>query len=146
YNGLIGGVQTLTPEKATTKSFGVVLQPRFLPRFALSVDWFDIKIRNAIRSLGPDAVLTDCVTNATATFTPASCALVHRDASGSLWLTPGGYVVDLPSNRSTQETRGIEVNGSYTQPVGNLGNLSLTFNGTYLDAYKVNNGLTQPYD
>ncbi|WP_265269135.1 TonB-dependent receptor domain-containing protein [Sphingomonas lycopersici] len=146
YNGLIGGVQTLTPEKATTKSLGVVLQPRFLPRLALSVDWFDIKIRNAIRSLGPDAVLSDCVTNATATFTPVSCSLVHRDAGGSLWLTPGGYVVDLPSNNSTQETRGIEVNGSYSQPVGNLGNLSLTFNGTYLDAYKVNNGLTQPYD
>ena len=146
YNGLIGGVPTLTPEKATTKSFGVVLQPRFLPRFALSVDWFDIKIKNAIRSAGPDALLADCVKNATATFTPASCGLVHRDTAGSLWLSPNGYVIDLPSNVGSQETRGIEVNGSYNQPIGGLGSLSLSFVGTYLDAYKVSSGVTQPYD
>jgi outer membrane receptor protein involved in Fe transport len=146
YNGLIGGVQTLTPEKATTKSVGIVLQPRFLPRFALSVDWFDIKIKDAIRSAGPDALLADCVTNATATFTPASCSLIHRDTAGSLWLSSNGYVIDLPSNKGSQETRGIEVNGSYNQPIGGLGSLSATFIGTYLDAYKVSSGVTQPYD
>ena len=146
YNGLLGGTPTLTPEKATTKSFGVVLQPRFLPRFALSVDWFDIKIKNAIRSFGPDAVLADCVSKATATSTPESCSLIHRDVSGSLWLTPNGFVNDLPTNVGQVETRGIEVNGSYSQPIGGLGNLSLSFVGTYLDAYKVNNGLSQTYD
>ncbi|HEX7849433.1 MAG TPA: TonB-dependent receptor [Sphingomonas sp.] len=146
YNGLIGGVASLTPEKATTKSVGIVLQPRFLPRFALSVDWFDIKIKNAIRSAGPDALLADCVANATATFTPASCGLVHRDTAGSLWLSPNGYVIDLPSNLGSQETRGIEVNGSYNQPIGSLGSLSATVIGTYLDAYKVSSGVTQPYD
>ena len=146
YNGLVGGVPSLTPEKATTKSFGVVLQPRFLPRFALSVDWFDIKIRNAIRSAGPDALLADCVANATATVRPASCGLVHRDVAGSLWLSPNGYVIDLPNNAGSQQTRGIEVNGSYSQPLGGLGNLSASFIGTYLDAYKVSSGVTQPYD
>ncbi|MES2042671.1 MAG: TonB-dependent receptor [Pseudomonadota bacterium] len=146
YNGLIGGNTNLLPERATTKSFGVVLQPRMLPRFALSVDWFDIKINNAIRSFGPDAVLADCASKATATFTPASCALIHRDTAGSIWLTPNGYVSDLPNNVGQIETRGIEVNGSYAQPLGGLGNLSLSFVGTYLDAYKVNNGLSEPYD
>jgi outer membrane receptor protein involved in Fe transport len=146
YNGLLGGTPTLTPEKATTKSVGIVLQPRFLPRFALSVDWFDIKIKNAIRSFGPDAVLADCVAKATATSTPASCSFIHRDVSGSLWLTPNGYVNDLPTNVGQVETRGIEVNGSYSQPIGGLGNLSLTVVGTYLDAYKVNNGLSPIYD
>ena len=32
YNGLIGGNPDLQPEKATTKTVGVVLQPRFVPR------------------------------------------------------------------------------------------------------------------
>ena len=112
----------------------------------MSIDWFDIKIRDSIRGFGADAILADCKVNATATSTPATCGLVNRDPGGSLWLTSGGYVIDLPSNRGSQQTRGLEFNGSYIQPVGEAGKLTLTFNGTYLDAYKVNNGLTQPYD
>ena len=38
YNGLLGGNPNLKPEKATTKTVGVVLQPRFIPRLALTVD------------------------------------------------------------------------------------------------------------
>ncbi|TGX52734.1 TonB-dependent receptor [Sphingomonas gei] len=146
YNGLIGGNQDLQPEKATTKTLGVVFQPSFVPRFALTVDYFDIKIEQAIRSYGQDAILQDCTDNATATFTPASCALVHRDAAGSLWLTPGGYVTDLPNNVGQLQTKGIEVGASYSMQLFGLGRLSLNMNGTYLDSYKVNNGLTTPYD
>ena len=39
YNGLLGGNPDLSPEKATTKTVGVVLQPRFLPSFALTIDY-----------------------------------------------------------------------------------------------------------
>ncbi|HUQ70356.1 MAG TPA: TonB-dependent receptor, partial [Planctomycetaceae bacterium] len=48
YNGLLGGNENLDPEKATTKTLGVVLQPRFLPRFALTVDYWDIRVKDAI--------------------------------------------------------------------------------------------------
>jgi outer membrane receptor protein involved in Fe transport len=146
YNGFIGGNPDLTPEKATTKTVGVVLQPSFLPRFALTVDYFDIKVDNAIRSFGQDAILSHCVDNATATFTPESCDLINRDAAGSLWLTPGGFVRDLPNNVGELQTKGIEVNGSYSVPLGGFGNLSLSAIGTYLDKYRVDNGLTEPYD
>lgn len=146
YNGLIGGNVDLQPEKATTKTVGVVIQPRFLPRFSLTVDYFDIKVKSAIRSYGQDSILADCVDNATATFTPESCDLVNRDAAGSLWLTPGGFVVDTPNNVGQLQTKGIEINGAYSQPLGGAGTLSLSFVGTYLDKYKVDNGLTTPYD
>lgn len=146
YNGMIGGNRDLKPEKATTKTFGVVLQPSFLPRLAVTVDYFDIKIANAIRSYGQDAILADCVDNATATFTPESCALIKRDAAGSLWLTPGGYVEDLPGNFGSVRTKGVEAAVAYNTPVGSFGTLAFGFNGTYLDSYKVNNGLTEPYD
>jgi outer membrane receptor protein involved in Fe transport len=146
YNGLIGGNADLTPEKATTKTIGIVFQPTFLRRFALTVDYFDIKVASAIRSFGQDAILAHCVATATATFTPESCDLVNRDPAGSLWLTPGGYVSDLPNNVGMLQTKGIEVNGSYTMDVGNMGTLSASFIGTYLDKYRVDNGLTAPYD
>lgn len=146
YNGFIGGNTTLQPEKATTKTLGFVFQPSFLPRFNLTVDYFDIKVANAIRSFGQDAILADCSANATATFTPASCALVSRDAAGSIWLTPGGFVNDLPNNVGRVQTKGIEINSGYSKELGSFGSLSMSFVGTYLDAYKVNNGITPVYD
>lgn len=145
YNGLIGGNSNLQPEQATTKTFGAVLQPRMVPGLALTLDYFDIKVKNAIRSFGQDAILMDCVAKATASFTPASCGLVKRNTAGSIWLTPDGYVRDLPGNIGSVETKGLEINGSYSRSIGNVGRMGFSFSGTYLDAYEVDNGLTAPY-
>lgn len=145
YNALLGGNPTLQPEKATTWTAGVVLQPSFIPRLSLTVDYFNIKIDSAIRSFGPDTILNDCVNKATASFTPDSCGLINRDAAGSLWLTPGGFTVDLPNNVGQVKTAGIEVAGSYSMPAS-FGSVSLSMNGTYLDKYEVNNGLAPVYD
>ena len=62
YNGLIGGNVDLTPEIADTITVGAVIQPRFIPRLAITVDWFDIQIDNAISTIGADAILNVCVT------------------------------------------------------------------------------------
>ncbi|MCF2516005.1 TonB-dependent receptor, partial [Sphingomonas sp. G124] len=88
YNGLLGGNQDLKPEKATTKTIGAVFQPSFLPRFALTIDWWSIDLKDAIQGFGADAILSNCVNFSTATVVAPSCDLINRDASGSLWLTP----------------------------------------------------------
>jgi outer membrane receptor protein involved in Fe transport len=141
YNGLLGGNPNLKPEKATTKTIGVVLQPRMIPRFALTVDYFDIALKGAIQGFGADAIITNCVNHTTATTVAPSCALIHRDVSGSLWLTPGGFINDVPSNAGQIKTNGIDVNGSYSYRFGSLGTLNASFIGTYLRKYQVVNGL-----
>jgi iron complex outermembrane receptor protein len=141
YNGLLGGNPNLNPEKATTKTVGVVLQPRFLPRFALTVDYWNIKLDDAIQGFGADAIVKNCVNHSTATSIAPSCALIHRNPAGSLWLSPDGFVTDLPSNSGQIKTDGIDVSSSYSHRLGGLGNLSANFIGTYLRKYKVNNGL-----
>jgi outer membrane receptor protein involved in Fe transport len=145
YNALLGGNPNLQPEKATTKTFGVVLQPRFLPRFALTVDYFDISVNGAIQGFGADPILADCNTS-TATMVRPSCSLVNRDAGGSIWLTSGGFVRNLPTNIGGLQTRGVEVNSSYSHRLGGLGNLSASLIGTYLREYEIDNGLTPVYD
>jgi outer membrane receptor protein involved in Fe transport len=141
YNGLLGGNPNLTPEKATTKTVGVVVQPRWIPRFAFTVDYWNIDLKDAIQGFGADAIVSNCVNHTTASTVAPSCSLVHRDASGSLWLTANGFVNDLPSNSGEIKTDGIDVTTSYSHRLGGLGNLSASFNGTYLHKYKVNNGL-----
>ena len=144
YNGLIGGNPNLNPEKSTTKSLGVVIAPHWVPRLSLSVDYFDIKVKDAIQGYGADAILAACNNGgASAQFCQDN---IRRNAAGSLWLTPDGYVVDVPVNVGSVRTKGIEVNANYAHDVGSLGSLSLNFVGTALDKYEVDNGLTAVYD
>jgi len=129
YNGLLGGNPDLAPETADSYTLGVVLQPRFLPRFALTVDAFDIKVDDTIGTIGTDVIINQCI----ATGDPFFCSRIHRDQFGSLWLTPNGFITDTNSNVGRLETRGIDVNASYTQPIGGLGSVAFSFVGTYLD-------------
>jgi iron complex outermembrane recepter protein len=143
YNGFIGGTPTLTPEKATTKTIGVVIQPSFLPRFALTVDYYDIKVEDAIQGFGSDAIINFC----TATADPTACALIQRNpVSGSLWLTNDGFIRNLSQNIGSVQTKGIDIGASYSREIGDAGTVSLSFQGTYLDEFRIDNGLSEPYD
>jgi iron complex outermembrane receptor protein len=147
YNGLLGGNPDLEPEKATTKTVGVVFQPRFIPNLAVTVDYWNIKLNGAIQGFGADAILADCMANTLAPDAPApSCALINRDPAGSLWLTSQGFVEDLPNNVGGIKTDGIDVNVAHSLRAGGLGRLSTSFVGSYLRKYVTDNGLTEPYD
>jgi outer membrane receptor protein involved in Fe transport len=142
YNGLIGGNPNLLPEAADTWTAGVVLTPRMIPGFSLSVDWFNIKIDDAIQGIGADAILTQC----TNTADPFFCGLVNRDASGSLWRTSNGYIIDTTQNIGGAETEGVDVLMSYGRQIGGLGRLNLSFVGTWLNSLITNDGISTPYD
>lgn len=134
YNGFQGGNPALRPEKATTKTAGLVFQPRFFRGFAATIDYFDIKINNQIGQIGADVILTQCIN----TGDQALCGLINRDQFGSLFRTTGGFVVDTQLNAGSISTRGIDVGASYSHRVGNIGSLGASFVGTYLDKLVLN--------
>lgn len=146
YNGLLGGNPDLRPEKADTTTLGVVLQPRFIPNLAVTVDWWRIKLDGAIQGFGADAILSDCMLSTSATAPRPSCSLIHRDPAHSLWLSAQGFVEDVPNNVGGIKTSGIDVNIAHRLNLGGIGTLSSSFIGTYLDKYVTDNGLTPPYD
>jgi len=135
YNGLQGGNPNLTPEKSDSLTAGIVLQPRFLPRFALSIDYFNIRLKNSIGPLGADVIISQCI----ATGQPFYCSKVHRGNGGTLYLSPNGYIEDVNVNAGGLSTRGIDINGSYTQPLpSGWGSLAVSMVGTYLNSLRVN--------
>lgn len=148
YNGLLGGNPNLQPETAVTKTVGVVIQPSVIPGLSFSVDWYDIKIKDAIQGYGADAILNACGASASlaAALANPACALINRNAAGSLWLTSGGYVEDLPVNVGGFRTRGLEFNGNYSHEIGGLGSINLNFVGTRLEKFEIDNGLTPVYN
>jgi iron complex outermembrane receptor protein len=143
YNGLIGGNPGLDPEVADTWTVGLVIQPAFIPRLALSVDWFDIRVDSFIQGVGADTILETCAD----TLDPTFCGLVNRDQFGSLWRTSNGYVEDFSINIGSVKTRGIDVQASYSVEIGEgWGGLGFNFVGTWLDRLVTDNGVSTPYD
>ena len=140
YNGLFGGNANLNPEVADTYTVGIVFQPTFVPRLAISVDWYKIDLTGAIGGIGADTILNVCQNTAD----PFFCGLVHRDASGSLWRTSDGYVNDTTQNIGGVSTTGIDINASYSYEVAGIGQFSATYVGTLLDEVVTDTGLTGP--
>ena len=128
YNGLTGGNYNLKPEIADTKTFGFVYQPSFLKGLTASVDYFDIKLKNTIGTIGADNILANCVATGAANW----CSLVHRDASGSI-RTVNGYVIDTNLNAITGNLiqRGYDLNADYSHSLGSYGSLATSIAGTY---------------
>ena len=126
-----GGNPNLTPEVADTFSFGVVMQPKALPGLVVSIDYYDIKIKNTIASLSSDTIIANCAN----TGQQDLCSLIHRDPqTGSLWFNNNDYVAATEQNIGTVQTKGIDLASHYTLSLGSMGKLGLSLNGTHVQA------------
>lgn len=131
-----GGVQTvatvfngsnpnLKPEVADTFTAGIVLKPSggFLGRFRLSVDYYDINIKDAISTLGQQNIVTRCFQG-----DALSCSNVTRDPTTNAVTV----VTDVFQNVNQIINRGIDTELDYNQPLGSLGNANFRLLATYV--------------
>ncbi|MBA4805589.1 MAG: TonB-dependent receptor [Brevundimonas sp.] len=142
YNFLQGGNPDLEPEEADTYTFGVVFTPSFLPRFNLSVDYYDIKVDNLIDTIDPLNTLDACYTAGNA----QACSLIVRDGpTGALWLNDGN-VIDTNVNIGGLRTSGVDFNANYGVDLEDwgapsYGSLQFAFVGTWLESLETDTGL-----
>jgi outer membrane receptor protein involved in Fe transport len=134
-----GGNTEIRPEKADTFTVGAVLEPRgFIPGLTLSVDYYNIKINDAITRQTPDDALNACFgltpANVSATAaTSAACTVIRRSPadgslSGSSATVPG---LALPlTNLGRLVTDGIDVTANYRRDFGDV-KLDLNFVGNW---------------
>ena len=142
YHAILGGNEDLEPEAATTRAVGIVIEPRFLPGFNATIDWWDIKLKGAITQIGAQSIIDACV----ATGDPNFCSRVHRDPNGSLWLG-NGFVDDRQANIGSLTVRGVDGSAAYSTPLANLGSAIFEFRSAYVLRWIVDNGgLSKPFD
>lgn len=127
YNVLAGGNPHLQPEIADTDTAGIVVTPKGLPGLTAAFDYYNIKLKETIGSLGADTVIKACLTSGN----PQLCSLIHRDSLGTLWLTPDGFTITTNQNIGELRAEGIDANVSYVKPIG-ANVLSFNLIGTYL--------------
>ena len=124
---LTSGNPDLKPETSTSWNLGVVLSPTEIPRFSVELNWYKIKIKDAIFAAAGET-LVRCVT----TNDPVACALVKRSATGQITSISG-----VLGNVNGINTSGIDLNLSYRTAKANWGSLGFTLNNSFLDNYDV---------
>ena len=82
--GINQGNPNLVPEVGQSLTFGAVLQPRFLPGFSLSVDYYRIKITNVIAGLSGQAIINQCYDDPGGINNPYCAAVFRRTSANPL--------------------------------------------------------------
>jgi outer membrane receptor protein involved in Fe transport len=125
-SGQFGGNAALKPETADTYTAGVVLTPRTLRNFSLSLDYYHIKIKDYISSVAPSLAISQCV----ASGDPYYCGLFTRDPRSGAIFGTNGYIVSTTYITGSLKTSGLDVTADYTLGLGGFGKVNLNLVGT----------------
>jgi outer membrane receptor protein involved in Fe transport len=104
----------LKPEKADTLTAGAVLSPSFAKRLTASVDFYDIKIKDAIATLGAPTLAQGCFAG-----NQLFCQSITFNPDGSI-----AFITNTRLNLAQAATRGIDFELNYSRPKTFGGNLT----------------------
>ena len=144
-----GGKSDLKAETSNSLTVGGVLTPRFLPGFSASVDYYNIRVKNALQFLSPQSIVDQCydLPNLNNFF----CSLFSRvGASGQ-----GGHdflpfaiqeatLRATPLNFAKLKARGLDFEFAYRRNLGSLGKLDTRLNWTHALELTFFTDLTNP--
>jgi outer membrane receptor protein involved in Fe transport len=124
---ITGGNPNLQEETSDTWSVGAVVRPDFVPNLQLTVDYYNIRIKDAIGSFGGglQSVINAC--NANMSMSNIFCQPLSKR-------TPDGQLYDvalLNANIANMKASGIDYRIDYRHSLGS-GSLSYYLAGTYL--------------
>ncbi|MFL6727036.1 MAG: TonB-dependent receptor domain-containing protein [Sphingomicrobium sp.] len=139
-----GGNPFLKPETAKTWTVGAVVRPRFIPGLTATIDYYNIKVTDAITLPTAGDVIALCFNNITAASASSlACTGIRRNPttgglSGNPATTPG-----LPrqlSNQGKLSTDGVDATFDYRHGLGVVmgtpAKIALNFGGNYTHSAK----------
>ncbi|HIE5514080.1 TonB-dependent receptor [Stenotrophomonas sp. C4297] len=126
----------LKPETSTSKTLGLVWSPSFVQGLNVTLDWWQIKIEDAITRPAIQDIMDRCY-GGTAQEQAANCGLITRDPNyGS---TNQRYTitnVDMPlQNLASYKVEGWDLGILYKLPETSIGQFTITLDGTYLSKW-----------
>ena len=137
-----GSNPNLQAEKSDSWTYGVVLQPRFVPGLNLSVDYYDIKVKGIIASLTAQQIVNSCYDSPD--LNNVFCQNFTRfrgpgtgpngEIAGRIL---GNSLIAAPLNYASRVRKGIDVNVAYRTNLGDK--LALNTNLIYTHNLKISN-------
>ncbi len=141
----VGGNSNLTPERAISRTVGLVYSPSYIPGFNMSADYYKVEVVNAITvgGIGPQDIMDFCYSAAA-----LDCNLIQR--GGATYNTNGAItnILSLNQNVGSIKTEGWDVNLNYRFPSTPIGDFQVmadaTFTQNYVIAFPGLNTAAQP--
>ncbi|MBB5733489.1 outer membrane receptor protein involved in Fe transport [Altererythrobacter atlanticus] len=137
FAGTTTGNRNLTPEIADQWGVGVVFQPYFVPGFSASIDYYNIKIDDAIDSLSAQTIIDRCYEGV-----DQYCGSIVR---GPNEFGTNLQIFESPFNFASQEASGLDFETTYRTDLGS-GFLTLRGIATLYLENIVDNGLDPAVD
>ncbi len=119
-----GSNPDLKPETAKTWTVGLVYSPDFVQGLDLSLDWWKIRIDNAIVGESATNILEQCYVQGS----DAACGRFTRGSNGQVNALDRSLV-----NAGYRETAGYDINVRYRLPETAFGKFAVNWNTTYTD-------------
>jgi outer membrane receptor protein involved in Fe transport len=138
------GNVNLKPETADTTTLGLVYEPSFLPGLSISLDYYNIQLKDAIGTLGSQEIINRCYAGVT-----ELCAFVERFQAPDPRAGELSRVTRAQFNLSEMKTSGQDLEVVYNTPLSTFweglpGDLSLRFLLTHVDELtSIDNGVEQ---
>lgn len=145
---LSGGNTNLGVEKSDSFTVGGVFQPKFLPGFTFSADYYNITVNQVITAPSAQGILNACYD--AASINNQFCALFTRNAGpavGPRGEIPGRILENslqvIPLNYAKLVVSGIDFDVNYERQIAGIGRLAV--HGVYTLALQ-NNSFLSPTD
>jgi outer membrane receptor protein involved in Fe transport len=144
---LQGGNPGLGPETAHTFDYGVVLKPRWVPNFQLSVDYFKYNIEQVVGTIPINTLFQNlCYDAPTPYASNPFCTLIQRDATGTNGGSiPGGVIQVILTNQNIakRKVEGYDYAAQYHFDVSDVlkghewGQIGIRIDATWLYRYAI---------
>ncbi|WP_241659783.1 TonB-dependent receptor domain-containing protein [Sphingomonas glacialis] len=150
FDSFTGGNTNLKPEGSKTFTAGFVVQPRALKdRVQFSVDFYRIRVRDAIGAIGSSTIIQNCLGGGSAQASNPYCQLITFANND---LTNGAIVAVNGANANFAEfrTKGLDFAFSVQQPLNEVsanlpGRLSFTTQATHVIEYRASTDVSLLY-
>jgi iron complex outermembrane recepter protein len=136
---ITGGNPNLNPETARTETIGTVIEPPFIPRLAITADYWRTKIANEIGTVQTQDILDGCYTSAG--FSNPFCQLIAPRVAGQQLST----VTATDQNLGELRTDGMDIGATYTYLLPAYGSLTFQTDLQLLFDYKFQNLPNGPF-
>lgn len=123
-NATVGGNPTLQPESGWTRSYGIVYDPSWAEGLSISMDVWDIKVKQALGQIGASNVLALCFSQG------LFCDRFTRDAAGDV-----ASIDNRTGNVGRFDTSGVDFGLKYQLPETRFGSFRYSFDTTYLEKF-----------
>jgi len=134
-----GGNRDLDPEESKAWTIGILVQPT--QQWTLGIDYWDYKVESSINVIGEDVIFGDPTKYASnfvrcGMLSPEDAAKLTGTCTPTASPNTLAYIVNTTTNLGDYKTSGLDLQAAYQSPVGDWGQFSINYRGTYVLTYE----------